>query len=105
MSQLPELEFGTKLFCVLRSAIVSWLHFELGSVIGVASPGPSTGNGPAELVSGSKSENLVLSARTGSARMSASANASGTRLDMISLRSGQRQTRKRHAVHASKTAA
>src|SRR5262245_2427589 len=82
MSQLPELEFGTRLFWVLRSATVRWLHFGLDSVIGVASSGPSIGSGGAELVRGVKSENLVLTASAGSAERNARARTILTRCDM-----------------------
>jgi hypothetical protein len=82
MSQLPELELGTRSSCVLRSATVRWLHIGLGNVIGVASSGPSTGNGPAELVRGVKFVNLVLTATTGSPARSTSPKASLTRFDM-----------------------
>ena len=82
MSQLPELEFGTRVFCVLVSATVRWLHFALGSAIGVASSGLSTGSGRADDVRGVKVENLVLTARVGSPTRNVRAIASFTRFDM-----------------------
>src|SRR5262245_22878852 len=56
MSQLPELDPGVTVFCVVRSAIVTWLQPEpTGRVIGVASAGSPTGLiGPAEAGRGVK---------------------------------------------------
>ena len=56
MSQLPELEPGTRAFWVARSARVFWLKLGLDRVAGVASPAPPTGIGPAEAGSGVKLE-------------------------------------------------
>src|SRR5262245_54739923 len=83
MSQLPEFEFGVNVFCVLRSASVRSLHLEFDSTIGVASSAPSTVNGAAEVVSGVKSVNLVLTANRDRLDQKARANAIFTRFDMI----------------------
>lgn len=85
MSQLPEFELGTRAFWVRRSATVRWLHFGLDSVTGVASSGPSIGSGNAELVSGMKSENLVLTARAGRPKTTMRARVSFTRFDMCGI--------------------
>ena len=62
--------------------MVLWLYFGLANVIGNASAALPTGNPDAELVNGSKSENLVLTARAVMPDMSASVNTSETCLDM-----------------------
>src|SRR5262245_52103167 len=98
MSQLPEFEPGTSVFCVLRSATVRWLHFALPSVIGVASSGPSTGSPAAELVSGEKSVNLVLTARTGRAITTTNVSASFRRLDIDTLQEERVEMRTHRAM-------
>jgi hypothetical protein len=57
----------------------------LDNVIGVASSGPSTGSGAAELVSGIRSENLVLAASAVIPVATASATASGIRVDFMGI--------------------
>ena len=51
--------------------------------MGVASSSPSTGRGPADLVSGVISENLLFTASAVMPNERASATASGTRLDVM----------------------